>query len=470
MRALAGPDLRRTGKELELIPGHLKFIFAQNPGGAWSFLREVPDGLRRPFFLFVSSAAIVFIVRVYRRLDRRQWAMRWGLPLALGGAIGNLADRVRYGWVVDFIDVFWKGKANEVHWPTFNVADIAIVIGVLLMALDLNLLRKMKDTEPDEEAGQPASEAAWTAERGAEGRAHGRAGAEDRRWAANARLPGWRERRRKRAGMSDTSKDHEAGERDEERDGEADASNDAPEIGESEASSDEKSAAGDDGADEKSAAGDDDGGDDAGEEPSAEGGADDDVVVAAVAPEVVARPSYVFLAVVTVVGLALDLGTKIWAERRFEGARGADRELSIWEGHIALRLAKNPGGAWGLLGNESPALRISFFVAISIIAVVFILWLYRKTERGQKALTWGLPLVLSGALGNLVDRIRYGHVIDFIRVHIGTYEWPTFNVADIAIVVGVGLMAIDMFTPRKNGDAEPKSKPKAKAESASATS
>ena len=145
-RVIAGPELRRTAKHIEIIPGHMDFIFAQNPGGAWSFLRSVPDGLRRPFFLFVSAAAIVFIVMVYQRLDRRQWAMRWGLPFALGGAIGNLQDRVRYGWVVDFIDVYWKGKANEMHWPTFNVADIAIVVGVALMALDLFSLRKVSDS------------------------------------------------------------------------------------------------------------------------------------------------------------------------------------------------------------------------------------------------------------------------------------------------------------------------------------
>lgn len=158
--ALAGPDLKRTGKHIEVIKDHLDFIFAQNPGGAWSFLRGVPDGLRRPFFLFVSAAAIVFIVMVYRRLDRRQWAMKWGLPLALGGAIGNLADRVRYGWVVDFIDVYWRGQANEMHWPTFNVADIAIVFGVGFMALDLFSLRKMNDPSPQEAATEAAGGAA----------------------------------------------------------------------------------------------------------------------------------------------------------------------------------------------------------------------------------------------------------------------------------------------------------------------
>jgi signal peptidase II len=186
------------------------------------------------------------------------------------------------------------------------------------------------------------------------------------------------------------------------------------------------------------------------EDASREAAADDDVAAPALAEKPGPGPSYVFLGVVTAITLAADLGSKIWAERRFEGATTyAERHIDVWKGHIAFRLAKNPGGAWGLLGSESRTLRIGFFVAISLIAVGFIISLYRKTTPDQKALTWGLPLVLGGALGNLVDRIRYGHVIDFIEVHLGSYQWPTFNVADIAICVGVGLMAIDMFTPRR---------------------
>jgi signal peptidase II len=221
----------------------------------------------------------------------------------------------------------------------------------------------------------------------------------------------------------------------------------------------------DDAAGDKDHAGEEPGGDaspDASEAPSPREGAarreaetDDDVVAApaAKAPEG-PGPSYPFLAIVTVVTLAADLGSKIWAEKRFTDAPFPERHIDVWKDHIAFRLAKNPGGAWGLLGTESPALRISFFVVISVVAVAFILSLYRKTTPAQTALTWGLPLVLGGALGNLVDRIRYGHVIDFIEVHLGSYQWPTFNVADIAICVGVGLMAIDMFTPRRRGGAE----------------
>lgn len=239
--------------------------------------------------------------------------------------------------------------------------------------------------------------------------------------------------------MSETSNKSE---QDEQRDGAA------PSSTEAEGSPSNEKDAGDEGADAPAS-----GAGEKAERTGDEGDADDVVAAPAAPATAVDRPSYVFLAVVTLITLVADLGTKIWAERRFEGARGADRQMEVVKDFLLFRLARNKGGAWGILSGESPALRISFFIAISIVAVIFILTLYRKTTREQKALTWGLPLVLGGALGNLVDRIRYGEVIDFIEVHIGSYQHPTFNIADIAIVAGVGLMAIDMFTPRRRKDA-----------------
>ena len=147
---LSGLDSKtHTMHRFEVWKDHFDFIFAQNPGGAWSFLRSLPDTLRRPFFLVVSAAAIVFIISIYRRIDRDQRAMKWGLPLALGGAMGNLVDRMRYGWVVDFIDFYIKRGGREHHWPTFNVADIAIVVGVGLMAIDMLWVRGRKQPSPD---------------------------------------------------------------------------------------------------------------------------------------------------------------------------------------------------------------------------------------------------------------------------------------------------------------------------------
>jgi signal peptidase II len=162
------------------------------------------------------------------------------------------------------------------------------------------------------------------------------------------------------------------------------------------------------------------------------------------------HPSYPFLAVVSIAMLAADVATKAWAERRLDGYPGI---VEVWKGHITLLLAKNRGGAWGLLQTTSENVRRPFFLLVSVAAIAFIMTLYRRLLPRQRALKWGLPLVLGGALGNVLDRIRYGHVIDFIDVHV-VYRnierhWPTFNVADIAICVGVGLMAIDMFTSKR---------------------
>jgi lipoprotein signal peptidase len=163
-----------------------------------------------------------------------------------------------------------------------------------------------------------------------------------------------------------------------------------------------------------------------------------------------AHPSYGFLIVVSLATLAADLATKTWAERHLEGYPGT---VEVWTNHLTLILAKNRGGAWGLLQTTSESIRRPFFLLVSVAAIAFIMTLYRRLQPRQRTLKWGLPLVLGGALGNVFDRIRYGHVIDFIDAHV-LYKgvdrhWPTFNVADIAICIGVGLMAIDMFASKR---------------------
>jgi signal peptidase II len=136
--ALAGFDIAKGAqKQIDVIAGVFDLQYAQNPGGAWSMLRSLPEIWRRPFFLFVSTSASVFITSLYGRIDRRDFAMRWGLPLALGGAVGNLVDRVRHGYVVDFLHFFYERPGKAYHWPTFNVADVWIVVGVGMMAFSL---------------------------------------------------------------------------------------------------------------------------------------------------------------------------------------------------------------------------------------------------------------------------------------------------------------------------------------------
>jgi lipoprotein signal peptidase len=159
------------------------------------------------------------------------------------------------------------------------------------------------------------------------------------------------------------------------------------------------------------------------------------------------NPSYVFLAVVSATSLALDFVTKAWAASHLDSYPGL---VEVWPHYLTLVLAKNRGGAWGLLQSTSENVRRPFFLLVSVAAIAFIMTLYRRLQPRQRALKWGLPLVLGGALGNVSDRVRYGHVIDFIDAHYrDRYHWPTFNVADVAICVGVGLMAVDMFFSKR---------------------
>jgi signal peptidase II len=160
-------------------------------------------------------------------------------------------------------------------------------------------------------------------------------------------------------------------------------------------------------------------------------------------------PSYLFLAIVSIVTLGLDLGSKQWAERTLD----MRPPMVVVDKYVDFILARNKGGAWGLLQTTSELVRRPFFLLVSALAIGFIVTLFSRLQPRQRALKWGLPLVLGGALGNVFDRIHYGWVIDFIDVHVVRggieHHWPTFNVADIAICVGVGLMAVDMMVGKK---------------------
>lgn len=192
--------------------------------------------------------------------------------------------------------------------------------------------------------------------------------------------------------------------------------------------------------------------------------------VSAAPASVAGRPTYVFFGVVSSLSLLVDVITKAWAEIDLS-QRLFSPSVVIIKDHLSFTLAYNRGGAWGLLQNASESVRKPFFLLVSALAIGFIVSLYARLAPGQRALKWGLPLVLGGALGNLSDRITRSQVIDFIDYRADwilamnravaklvpswgiTDHWPTFNVADIAICIGVGLMAVDMITARRAHEA-----------------
>lgn len=116
----------RLGDRVVVIDGLFDIVHARNPGAAFSFLATAPDWFRGPFFIAVTLLAIVAIVSVAVRSAPEEHLMRMSLGGILGGALGNLVDRLVHGEVIDFLDVYWRTH----HWPAFNVADSAISVSV----------------------------------------------------------------------------------------------------------------------------------------------------------------------------------------------------------------------------------------------------------------------------------------------------------------------------------------------------
>lgn len=118
-----------VGETRPVIPGLFHLTYLRNPGAAFSFLADKPEAFRIPFFLTVTAVALVAILVVVWKLPAGRPWMLAALGLVFAGAVGNLIDRVRWGEVVDFLDVFWRTH----HWPPFNVADSAITVGMAIL-------------------------------------------------------------------------------------------------------------------------------------------------------------------------------------------------------------------------------------------------------------------------------------------------------------------------------------------------
>jgi signal peptidase II len=142
---------------------------------------------------------------------------------------------------------------------------------------------------------------------------------------------------------------------------------------------------------------------------------------------------------VSVVVLLLDQCTKLLADAMLV----LHQQVAVVP-YLALFKAYNPGAAFSFLGDASGWQRWFFIVIAVIVIVVLLVWLRRLTA-AEKATSLALALILGGAAGNLIDRLVYGYVIDFIDVYYGSWHWPAFNVADAAISVGALLLLLDAF-------------------------
>jgi signal peptidase II len=149
---------------------------------------------------------------------------------------------------------------------------------------------------------------------------------------------------------------------------------------------------------------------------------------------------YIILSLALFIILLLDQVTKLFIASSYNLYESS----AVIPGLFNITYIRNPGAAFGFLAGADPAFRSIFFIAVSVAAVVFIALVFRKVRQEEKVAVLGLSLILGGALGNMIDRIRLGEVIDFLDVYVGSYHWPAFNMADSAISIGAFLLILEI--------------------------
>jgi signal peptidase II len=122
--------------------------------------------------------------------------------------------------------------------------------------------------------------------------------------------------------------------------------------------------------------------------------------------------------------------------------------LAVVPGFFNIVLARNRGMAFGIMNRSQGHFTSYFLVLATIVAIAILIYWARRQGEERTGVLFGLGLILGGAVGNLIDRVRLGSVIDFLDFYLGRYHWPAFNLADSAITIGTILVAIHMIRPR----------------------
>lgn len=152
----------------------------------------------------------------------------------------------------------------------------------------------------------------------------------------------------------------------------------------------------------------------------------------------------------------LDQATKAWAIRSLRFSN----DVEVIPGFFNFAYAQNTGVAFSMFAENGDTGRWALS-ALAFLAATLVIYFFWRTPRSDDRILGALALLLAGILGNVIDRVRLGFVVDFIDFQIGNWHYPTFNIADIAICTGAGLLILDMFLTR-NDDKETESKDKDK--------
>jgi signal peptidase II len=144
--------------------------------------------------------------------------------------------------------------------------------------------------------------------------------------------------------------------------------------------------------------------------------------------------------------VAVDQLTKLYIHTHFQ----LGESTHILPPLFSLTYVRNFGAAFGFLAESHPTFREIFFLSVPPVAMIIIINILRGINDNEKWQIFALSSIFGGAIGNYIDRLRYGYVIDFLDFHIKDYSWPAFNVADSAIVVGVSILLLYMVLEKRN--------------------
>jgi signal peptidase II len=160
------------------------------------------------------------------------------------------------------------------------------------------------------------------------------------------------------------------------------------------------------------------------------------------------KTKYIILFATVAVMTLLDFITKAY----ISSTMFLHESFVVIGGFLNITYVRNPGAAFSFLADAPPVFRFVFFVTVTVLAIILVLTYITRSKIEEPFMTFALSLILSGAVGNLIDRVRFGEVVDFIDVYIGSHHWPAFNVADSAISVGAVILLLEMFrgTKRQN--------------------
>jgi signal peptidase II len=154
---------------------------------------------------------------------------------------------------------------------------------------------------------------------------------------------------------------------------------------------------------------------------------------------------FLFLTLVGGGIIILDQITKYYIQE----ALRLHESVVVVEGFFSLTYIRNPGAAFGFFATQTPAFRSVFFLTVSAVALTLLIFFFLQAPKDDTCALIAISLLFGGAIGNLLDRLRLGEVVDFLDFYIDRFHWPAFNVADSAITVGISLLMFSLFWQKK---------------------